>query len=179
MLRLPALLLLAAALLPMQATLSIGSLLGRAQAAGQEERLDPLRHSIAGPRRERAQTQVLDRAYFIGVWESKGVEFGRDIQIFWTVRNDGSLDYDFVVDGAAFRGSTGTWDFRDGTLYESWVRADGTTGSGRAAIERIDDNTFRLTVIDNGAPEYQGLVRIYKRKAAPQTVNCAGCRAGI
>ena len=113
---------------------------------------------------------ALDRAYFIGVWETHNTEFGRDVRIVWTVRNDSSLDYDFVVDGEGFRGSTGTWDFRDGILLESWLRPDGSTGAGRAAIERIDDNTFKLTVIDNGTEEYRGLVRIYRRRAPPQTV---------
>lgn len=117
-----------------------------------------------------AQAASLDRSYFIGVWETRNMEFGRDVRVFWTVRRDNSLDYDFVVDGEAFRGSTGTWDFRDGILYESWVRPDGSTGAGRAAIERIDDDTFKLTVIDNGAEEYRGLVRIYRRRAPPQTV---------
>ena len=113
---------------------------------------------------------MLDRAYFIGAWESHNVEFGRDVRIVWTVRADSSLDYEFVVDGVSYRGSTGTWDFRDGTLLENWVRPDGTTGAGRASIERIDDNSFRLTVIDNGNADYRGLVRIYKRRPGPQTV---------
>lgn len=116
------------------------------------------------------QAPALDRAYFIGVWETHNTEFGRDVRVFWTVRNDGSLDYDFVVDGEGFRGSTGTWDFRDGTLFENWLRPDGTSGMGRAAVARIDDDTFKLTVIDNGAEEYRGLVRIYRRRAPPQTV---------
>jgi hypothetical protein len=118
----------------------------------------------------RAEARPLDRDYFIGVWESDGVEFGHTVHITWTVRSDSSLDYDFIVDGVAFRGSTGTWDFRDGTLYENWARPDGSTGAGRASIERIDDDSFRLTVIDNGHEEYRGLVRIYKRRAPPQSV---------
>ncbi|MGE0701291.1 MAG: hypothetical protein AB7O57_19505 [Hyphomicrobiaceae bacterium] len=114
--------------------------------------------------------QALDRGYFVGAWETHNTEHGRDVRIVWTVRDDSSLDYDFVVDGVGFRGSTGTWDFRDGTLYETWVRPDGSTGSGTASIERIDDNTFRLTVIDNGADEYRGLVRVYRRLGPPQFV---------
>jgi hypothetical protein len=112
---------------------------------------------------------ALDRAYFVGAWETQNREFGRDVQVIWTVRSDGSLKYDFVIDGAPSRGSTGTWDFNDGMLIENWDRADGSTGSGRASIEKIDDQTFRLTVIDNGAPEYRGLVRTYRRLDSPQT----------
>lgn len=133
--------------------------------------------AIAAPRSPahtvHADTRLLDRDYFVGVWESRNIEFDRDVEIIWTVRNNSTLDYDFIIDGTPYRGSSGTWDFRDGTLYESWLRPDGSTGNGQAAIERIDDNTFRLTVIDNGAAQYRGLVRIYKRRAPPQTVKLA------
>ena len=88
---------------------------------------------------------ALDRAYFVGAWETQNREFGRDVQVIWTVRSDSSLKYDFVIDGAPSRGSTGTWDFNDGMLIENWDRADGSTGSGRASIEKIDDQTGRLT----------------------------------
>lgn len=55
-------------------------------------------------------------------------------------------------------------------MTERWNRPDGTSGMGRATVERIDDNTFRLTVIDNGADEYRGLVRVYRRLGPAQTV---------
>lgn len=130
--------------------------------------------AVAAPRlvtlRSRAQAAVLAREYLIGSWETHNIEFGRDVRIVWTVRGDSSLDYDFVVDGVASRGSSGTWDFRDGMLIENWSRPDGTTGAGRASIERIDDNSFRLTIIDNGNADYRGLVRIYRRRSGPQTV---------
>lgn len=118
-----------------------------------------------------AEGAAITKAYLVGVWETHNSEHGRDVRIVWTVRADSSLDYDFVVDGVGSRGSTGTWDFRDGTLYESWVRPDGSTGAGHAALERIDENTFRLTVIDNGDPGYRGLVRIYRRLGPAQTVD--------
>lgn len=107
--------------------------------------------------------QQLDKTYFVGAWETHNVELGHDVRVVWTVREDGTLAYDFEVDGVASIGSTGTWDFRDGTLYEYWNRPDGSHGEGRAQIERIDDDHFKLTVIDNGAPDYRGLVRIYRR----------------
>ena len=119
---------------------------------------------------ERGNAAVLNRAYFVGVWETRNREFGRDVQVFWTVRSDSGLDYDFVIDGVPSRGSAGTWDFRDGVLIENWRRANGSTGSGRASIEKIDDDRFRLTVIDNGDPQYRGLVRTYRRLGPAQTV---------
>ncbi|MBS0243716.1 MAG: hypothetical protein JSS20_16185, partial [Proteobacteria bacterium] len=112
----------------------------------------------------------LDRDYFVGAWQTRNVEFGKDVEVIWTVRADGTLDYQFSIDGIAYRGSSGTWDFRDGTLHEHWNRPDGSTGDGRASIERIDDNTFKLTVIDNGHSEYRGIARIYHRLGSPQTV---------
>lgn len=117
---------------------------------------------------ERIDSAPVTRSYLIGVWETHNIEFGRDVRVTWTVRGDGSLDYDFVVDGGAFRGSTGTWDVGEGILTERWNRPDGTSGMGRATVERIDDNTFRLTVIDNGADEYRGLVRVYRRLGPAQ-----------
>jgi hypothetical protein len=114
--------------------------------------------------------KALEREFLVGVWETRNNELGRDVQVIWTARSDGSLDYDFVIDGVTSRGSTGTWDFRDGILVEKWHRNDGSTAIGRGSIEKLDDNTFRLTVIDNGHPEYRGLQRIYRRLRAPQTV---------
>ena len=127
---------------------------------------------------DRDDAGVLNRAYFIGVWETRNQELGRDVKVIWTVRGDHSLDYDFVVDGVSGRGSTGTWDFRDGVLIENWRRPDGTTGTGRASIEKIDANTFRLTVIDNGDPQYRGVVRIYRRLRGTPIVNAGGALMG-
>lgn len=119
---------------------------------------------------ERHTDKTIEREFLVGVWETRNNELGRDVQVIWTARSDGSLDYDFVIDGVTSRGSTGTWEFNDGVLVENWQRNDGSTATGRASIEKIDDNTFRLTVIDNGHPEYRGLQRIYRRLRAPQTV---------
>ena len=121
-----------------------------------------------------AQRAELTHAWFVGAWETRTTEFGRDVRIIWTLWDDGRLAYDFVVDGVASRGSDGTWGYRDGIMREDWVRPDGSTGMGRGTVEKIDDNTLRLTIIDNGSAEYQGLSRIYKRLGPPQVVDC-GC----
>lgn len=120
-----------------------------------------------------AQTQSYPRlpmrADLVGVWETRNVEQGRDVAIAWIVKDDGTLDYEFVVDGQAFRGSTGTWQVDgDGMLTERWNRDGGTVETGRASLQLLDANTLKLTIIDNGEPSYTGKVRIYRRRGAPQ-----------
>lgn len=105
--------------------------------------------------------------FFLGTWETRNTEQGRDVRIIWTLKPDRSLDYEFEVDGDAFKGSSGTWDYRGGVMHERWSRPDGTAGMGRGRIERIDDDTIGLTIIDNGDPSYTGLVRIYRRRGPP------------
>lgn len=110
----------------------------------------------------------ISNAFFVGAWETRNREFGRDVRIVWRLWPDGRLDYDFEVDGIRSRGATGRWEWRDGVMHEDWHRPDGSTGQGRGSVERIDDNTIRLTIIDNGAPEYRGKARVYRRLGPPQ-----------
>lgn len=132
------------------------------------------RSQLAQPAPEAPATGVArPRSWFVGTWETRNIEFGRDVTIFFVMRDDGSLAYDFVVDGEARQGSTGTWEVRDGELHEGWRRPDGSTGRGRGAIEVIDESTFRLTIVDNGFAPYRGLVRIYRRKPIPQLSQAA------
>ena len=123
------------------------------------------------PDTRRAQRADLTRAWFVGSWETRNIEFGREVTIIWTLWEDGRLAYDFVVDGVPSRGSTGTWEYRDGIMHEDWLRPDGSTGAGHGRVEKIDENTLRLTISDNGRTEYQGLSRVYKRLAPPQVVD--------
>ncbi|CAN0433275.1 unnamed protein product, partial [Phaeothamnion confervicola] len=103
-------------------------------------------------------------AYLVGEWVSRNVEFGRDVEIFWTLWPEGRLHYRFIVDGVAIEGSRGTWT-TDGTIVtENWLKPDGGTGVGRGRVERIDDDTLRLSIIDNGNANYQGMVRVYRRR---------------
>lgn len=104
------------------------------------------------------------RSDLIGVWETRNVEFGHVVEIVWTLYDDGRLAYDFVVDGRPQPGSGGTWDYRDGVVVERWPRPDGSTGTGRGALERLDIDTMRLTIIDNGIDVYRGLARVYRRR---------------
>lgn len=119
-------------------------------------------------------TAPLDRQFFIGTWETRNYEHGRDVRILWLLRPDGTLDYEFQVDGIWSRGSSGTWEFRDGVMHEEWHRAEGRRDRGRGSVEKLDENTIKLTIIDNGNPEYTGLMRVYRRLGPPQIVDGAG-----
>ena len=113
---------------------------------------------------------TLNSVFFVGAWETHNVEFSRTVRIVWTLWEDGRLLYHFGTgpDGALVPGSTGTWALSGDEMHERWNRADGTRDFGRGRVERIDDNTIRLTIIDNGHAEYKGLVRIYRRLGPPQ-----------
>ena len=128
---------------------------------------------LAGALVQAAEPAPLTRAWFVSAWETRNVEFGREVRIVWRLWENGRLDYDFWVDGAVLPGSSGTWDWRDGIMHERWERADGRVDLGTGRIERIDDNTLRLTIVDNGDPSYTGKIRIYRRIGPPQTVEAA------
>lgn len=115
-----------------------------------------------------AEAPQITRGYMVGEWVTRNVEFGRDVEIGWTVRADGTLSYRFKVDGTSSEGSPGTWAIDNDVVTEHWQRPFGLTGTGTARIEAIDQNTMRLTIIDNGHPEYAGMVRIYRRLGGPQ-----------
>lgn len=135
---------------------------------------DAAREALQGPRlAQRGEAMPPTRAWFVGAWETRNVEFGRDVRIVWRLYEDGRLGYDFEVDGVATRGSDGVWEWRPPVMHETWLRADGRRESGHARIERIDDNTLRLIIADNGAAEYTGKVRIYRRIGPAQVSNAA------
>lgn len=113
-------------------------------------------------------SQPLDSQFFVGTWETRNIEDGRDVTIRWILKDDGSLAYEFVVDGVWFPGSSGRWTYGDGTMTEEWHRPDGLIERGTGAIEKIDDATIRLRILDNGDPSYEGRVRIYRRIGRPQ-----------
>jgi hypothetical protein len=123
-----------------------------------------------GDGRKRMAQSELTREFFVGAWEADVTEFGRRLRITWTLWENGRLAYHFqeLPDGPIVRGSGGTWRLAGNEMHERWERPDGTSGAGRGTVERIDERTVRLTIVDNGHPEYTGLVRIYRRVGEPQ-----------
>ncbi len=116
----------------------------------------------------RPRLAELSQDFFPGTWETRNVEFGQDVTIIWTLWGSGRLAYSFVVDGVASDGSAGHWTVANGVMIERWLRRDGTEALGRGSVEKIDDNTIRLTIIDNGGAAYRGLSRVYRRRAPAQ-----------
>lgn len=114
------------------------------------------------------QNAKLTHDYFVGEWTTRNLEFGQDVEIIWTLWRDGTLAYRFTVDGVASAGSPGTWHFDGKIMHEHWDRHDGSKGLGRGFVAWIDENTLRLTVVDNGDPRYQGLSRVYRRTPPPK-----------
>lgn len=115
-----------------------------------------------------AQQSAITREFMFGEWSTRNIEFGQDVEILWTLWPDSRLAYRFIIDGMVVEGSRGTWEIEAPTVIERWVRPNGETGVGRGTIEKIDDNTLRLTIGENGDPNYRGVVRVYRRRGAPQ-----------
>lgn len=111
---------------------------------------------------------VLTRDFFVGAWETINIEFGQRVRIIWTLWDDGRLLYHFDTPGGLVRGSTGSWRLDGNVMHEDWHQPDGSRGAGRGSVEKIDESTIRLTIIDNGHPEYTGITRIYRRLGPPQ-----------
>jgi hypothetical protein len=115
-----------------------------------------------------AQSGGLTREFFLGSWRTENFEFGNNVEIIWSLFRDGRLAYEFNVNGIWSRGSDGTWVFEGDVMTEHWIREDGSRGLGRGKVEKIDDNTISLTILDNGHEPYRGMVRISRRIGPPQ-----------
>ena len=75
-----------------------------------------------------------------------------------TFRANGTTHYLFRFSGTTST-YNGTWRYSDETLSEGLP--NGT--SARSSIRWIDQDTFELTIIDNGIPSYIGRKRLYRR----------------
>jgi hypothetical protein len=95
----------------------------------------------------------------VGSWRTNVVEQGVSQEINVKFNASGQTEYFFRVNNKVTGKSSGTWRYSDGTLFETF--SDGASGKG--AIKWIDDDTFDITIIDNGIPAYNGIVRRYKR----------------
>jgi hypothetical protein len=95
----------------------------------------------------------------VGVWRAKLSAGGRPIEVTYTFNADGTSK--FVAKDRQGRRATGqgTWQYSEGMLYQTF--ANGATGKG--SIEWLDDDTFEVTIIDNGVPADSGQKRRYHR----------------
>jgi hypothetical protein len=95
----------------------------------------------------------------VGAWQGKISELGETFEVTFTAHADGT--YQYLARNR--RGQTskqyGNWQYTNGTLYQTFSNG----ASGKASVEWIDNDTFELTIIDNGVPAYNGLKRRYHR----------------
>ena len=103
--------------------------------------------------------QAVASKKIVGLWVSKVVEQGVEQTILLHLLIDGKSKYQFI-DKDGMSEETGTWNYKEGVLYEQF--SDGSTGKG--SIKWISKNEFEITIIDNGDPRYDGVKRVYKRK---------------
>jgi len=96
----------------------------------------------------------------VGVWRTNVEELGVNTEITYTFLADGSSKMVFKTTGKRQpETDSGTWQYSEGVLYERF--SNGVSGKGK--IEWIDDDTFEITIVDNGVPAYNGLKRRYHR----------------
>lgn len=98
----------------------------------------------------------------VGMWRTNVNENKTNTVITVTFRPNGTTRYVFRSRGGT-QSYGGTWQYSDETLFEKYPGGV----SGKCSIKWIDQDTFELTIIDNGVPAYAGLKRLYKRLGSP------------
>lgn len=99
-------------------------------------------------------------AKLVGTWVTDVKEQGVKMRITYTLDDDGTSKMLFKTSDGRTEKDSGTWRFSEDILYEKF--SDGSSGKG--AIRMIDEDTFEITIIDNGTPAYTGVKRVYNRK---------------
>ena len=94
----------------------------------------------------------------VGTWQTDVNEIDLRMTITVTFRANGTTHYVFNTRGRT-NGYDGTWEYSDETLFEKYPSG----ASGKSSIKWIDENTFDLTIIDNGVPAYSGRKRRYQK----------------
>lgn len=95
----------------------------------------------------------------VGIWRANVTELGTSTAITYTFNSDGTSRAVFKDSQGRTGSDQGTWQYSDGILHERF--SNGVSGKG--SIKWIDDDTFEITIIDNGVPAYSGIRRIYHR----------------
>lgn len=95
----------------------------------------------------------------VGVWRTNVNEDNEQLVITVTFKANGTSRYLFRRRNGRTDTYGGTWEYSDETLFEKYPSGV----SGKCAIRWIDQDTFELTILDNGVPEYAGRKRLYKR----------------
>lgn len=99
-------------------------------------------------------------AKLVGTWIADVKEQGVKMRITYVLNDDGTSKAFFKTSDGRTGNDGGTWRFSDDILYEKF--SDGAAAKG--LIKMIDEDTFEITIIDNGTPAYTGVKRLYHRK---------------
>jgi tetratricopeptide (TPR) repeat protein len=113
-----------------------------------------------GARSRDASTSIPKAAQLVGTWRASVSEFGLQYEIFVRFASEGTTTYLMRDTMGRTQSARGTWRYSDGMLYEGLPSG----GSGKASIQWVDNDSFVLTIIDNGVPAYSGLKRYYHRQ---------------
>lgn len=130
----------------------------RTTSSGNNNQPTKVAASFSAPTPQATPSPTPDAQTLVGVWQSNVYEMKRQTEITITFGADGTTHYVFK-DKFGKGTANGTWRYSDETLFER----SASGGSGRGSIRWIDQNTFEITIIDNGVPAYKGLKRLYKR----------------
>jgi hypothetical protein len=95
----------------------------------------------------------------VGTWRANLSAGGRPVELTYTFNADGTCK--FVAKDRQGRRATGqgTWQYSNGMLYQTFANG----ASGKGSIQWLDDDTFEVTIIDNGVPADSGQKRRYHR----------------
>ena len=97
-------------------------------------------------------------ASLVGTWQADIVEDGTSTRMTLHLRPDGTCTY-LVQDSGGYITVNGYWRYFGNSIFEA---LDGG-GHGQGTIEWINNNEFKITIIDNGNPAASGRVRRYHR----------------
>lgn len=106
----------------------------------------------------------LGHDWLAGTWIYTGDEFGMAVRLAWHIDKCYTTEYDCTCDGHSVElgVSPYTYDADCGLIYENFT--DGRIGRG--LFNKLDDDVFELTIVDNDVPRYRGMKRLYQRLPA-------------
>lgn len=121
---------------------------------------NPNRHEVLKAADDPFAGDVTPSRRLVGAWRAKVSELGDDYEVTFTANTDGTYQYSAKnAQGQTTTEDSGMWQYSEGILYQKFSNG----ASGKGSIEWIGDDTFELTIIDNGVPAYSGLKRRYYR----------------
>lgn len=110
---------------------------------------------------------VVTPQFMVGTWSANVVEFGIAQTIMIELTQDyglqgvnGVISYAVIVNNNVTNAGTGYWKMENGVLsqFNAYMGPDGI-----GSVRYINNDTFELTIVNNGVPAYTGIKRLYNR----------------